>query len=122
MDRRHLFCFGLGYSAQVLAGRLLAEGWQVSGTCRSAERAEALVHQGITAHLFDDGQPLEHVAKALNGVTHLISSIPPGSDGDPVLAVHGNDLQAIGDDVSIGVCIRDFDENLFSPIELERAQ
>ncbi len=55
---QHLFCFGLGYSAQVLARRLLANGWRLSGTCRSPHKAEALRRQGIKAHLFVKDQPL----------------------------------------------------------------
>ncbi|HEX6092652.1 MAG TPA: SDR family NAD(P)-dependent oxidoreductase, partial [Dongiaceae bacterium] len=48
-----LFCFGLGYSALHLARRLRGEGWTVAGTCRSEEKRQALLAEGITAHLFD---------------------------------------------------------------------
>ncbi len=94
---KHLFCFGLGYSAQVIARRLLAEGWKVSGTCRTADKADALSASGITTFMFDDDRPLKNVADALNGVTHLLSSVPPGDDGDPVLAAHGPDLASLGE-------------------------
>lgn len=80
------FCFGLGYSAGVLARRLLAEGWQVAGTARSAEQCAALEAQGITAVPFELGRPIDPARLA--GVTHLLSSVPPGADGDPVLAEH----------------------------------
>jgi hypothetical protein len=33
-----LFCFGLGYSAAVLARRLKAQGWRIAGTARTRER------------------------------------------------------------------------------------
>ena len=36
-----LFCFGLGYSALVLARRLKAKGWTVRGTTRRPEKAAA---------------------------------------------------------------------------------
>ncbi len=49
----HLFCFGLGFSARYLADRLLAQGWRVSGTCRSPENSSAVAMRGIAAHLFD---------------------------------------------------------------------
>ena len=90
-----LFCFGLGYSATVLARRLLAEGWTVAGTCQGAERAAELSGLGITAHPFDGGRPLDGFAAALAGCTHLLSSVPPGKDGDPVLAAHGGDLAGL---------------------------
>ena len=43
----HLFCFGMGYSAGALADSLLADGWTVTGTCRSTESAAALEARGI---------------------------------------------------------------------------
>jgi hypothetical protein len=78
-----LFCFGLGYSALVLARRLKARGWSVAGTCRTADKAAALAAEGIAAHLFDRGHPLDPAALA--GATHLLLSIPPDADGDPAL-------------------------------------
>ncbi len=94
---QHLFCFGLGYSAQVLARRLLADGWRLSGTCRSPHKAEALRRQGIKAHLFDKDQPLADTMDALDDVTHLMSSVPPDSEGDPALAAHIAELTQVGD-------------------------
>ncbi len=80
------FCFGLGYSASVLARRLLAEGWRVAGTARSEEQCDSLRAQGIAAVPFEPGRPLDPAL--LDGVTHLLSSVPPGADGDPVLDAH----------------------------------
>lgn len=91
-----LFCFGVGYSAGVLARRLIAAGWSVAGTCQSAERRDELIAQGIDAHLFDRGRPLADPAGALAGVTHLLSSVPPDAEGDPVLDGHGPALAALG--------------------------
>jgi len=96
----HLFCFGLGYSAGLLARDLLAKGWRVSGTCRSAEKQARLRADGIVAHLFDRGRPLDDAATALAGVTHLLSSVPPDEAGDPVLAAHRRDLDAVADDLA----------------------
>src|SRR5215813_3341919 len=84
---QRLFCFGLGYSALALADALLAEGWSIAGTCRTAETRAALRDRSIAAHLFDRSHPV--APSALNGVTHLLQSIPPEEDGDPVLALHG---------------------------------
>ena len=90
-----LFCFGLGYSSRVLAGRLSARGWQVAGTTRSAERAAALAGDGIAAFRFDRGHPLADPAAALGGTTHLLSSVPPDEAGDPVIDHHAGDLAAL---------------------------
>ncbi len=80
---RRLFCFGLGFSARALADRLLAAGWSVAGTTRSAEKAAELRAAGIDAWRFDRAQPLD--AAALTGTTHLLVSIAPDDQGDPVL-------------------------------------
>ncbi len=86
----HIFFFGLGFSAKVLASRLAARGWTVSATSRSAEGAAAITARGYRGHVFDGSTPLP--ANALDGVTHLVSSAPPGADGDPVLRVEGDDI------------------------------
>lgn len=99
MTQQHLFCFGLGYSAQILAGRLLETGWRVSGTCRSEDKAASLRSLGIAAYPFDQDQHLRDVSTVLDGVTHLLSSVPPDANGDPVLAAHGNDLRKLGSDL-----------------------
>ncbi len=90
-----LFCFGFGYSADRLAVLLAAEGWRIAGTTRSAERVEALRRRGIEAYRFESGRPLPAAREALSGTTHLLSSIPPGEAGDPVLAAHGEDILAL---------------------------
>jgi nucleoside-diphosphate-sugar epimerase len=91
----HLFCFGLGYSALVLARRLQACGWAISGTCRSQEKVATLAAEGIAARVFARGQPLP--SEALAGVTHVLASIPPDGDGDPVLDTMGAAIAALPD-------------------------
>ena len=80
---RRLFCFGLGYSGRALARELLAGGWSVAGTCRSERGLAELAALGVEPFRFDalpDG--------ALDGTTHLLSSVPPDAGGDPVLIHH----------------------------------
>ena len=88
-----LFVFGLGYSAAWLARERRAAGWRVAGTTRDAAKAAALAAAGIEAHLFDRARPL--AAAALAGTTHLLSSVPPDAEGDPVLDCHGAALAAL---------------------------
>lgn len=95
-----LFCFGLGFSAQALASRLLAKGWRVAGTTRSASKAEELTAQGIEVHLFDRDRPLDDPGGALAETTHLLSSVPPDKTGDPVLDQHGEALRALAPDLT----------------------
>ena len=99
---RRLFCFGLGYSALALADRLLAEGWEVAGTCRSADKQAALARRGIVAHLFDRERPLADPAAALAGAPYILSSVPPDAAGDPVLDHHAADLATLVHPIWIG--------------------
>lgn len=88
-----LFCFGLGYSARALARRCLERGWRVAGTHRGSGGGQAL--QGAQSLVFERGQPLADPATALAGTTHLLISIPPDADGDPVVDCHGADIAAL---------------------------
>ena len=92
-----LFCFGLGYTAEALARRAKAKGWQVAGTARTKEKAERLSGLGYEIHLFNHGQSLANATEALAGTTHILSSVPPDVDGDPVVDRHGAQIGAIPD-------------------------
>lgn len=91
MSENVLFVFGLGFSAQALSTELMAQGWEVRGTTRSAEKSASLARAGIEAALFDSETPLVDT-NVLDGVTHLLSSVPPGPDSDPVLRHHGAEI------------------------------
>ncbi len=87
MKAPRLFCFGLGYSAQVLARRLQAQGWQIAGTVRSVQKAEALAQQGIESFVFDEDQALSPTAIAwLCGADAMLSSLPGNDAGDAALS------------------------------------
>ena len=86
-DRRvsRLFCFGLGYSAETLARRLAVKGWSIAGTARDLANIERLRSQGHEAVRFAGEAGNAELVAALAGTTHLLHSIPPGPEGDPVL-------------------------------------
>lgn len=67
----NLFIFGMGYSAARIAAALEARGWRVEGTGAGGAIA------------FEDR---ELVRAALGRASHVLSSVPPGENGDPVLA------------------------------------
>ena len=83
-----LFCFGLGYTADHLARRLAARGWEIRGTTRHPHRSAPW-----PLLAFDRDRPLPE--GALAGVTHVLTSIPPDELGDPVLDRHAADLSGI---------------------------
>ena len=90
-----LFVFGLGYTGLALVRRLKKQGWIVGGTVQSEERRAALAAEGIAAYVFDGARPFPEFDTALARVTHLLASIPPVGDADPVLAHHAAALAAI---------------------------
>ena len=83
-----LFCFGLGFSARVLAARLHAQGWGVIGTSRSLEKAADLAARGYDSHVFDGTAPLSD-SSVLAPATHMLISVPADDEADAVLRWHG---------------------------------
>ena len=79
MDKT-LLSIGHGYSARALARLLVAEGWTVIGTSRSADKAAGFSDVGVS-HMIWPGKRLP-----LDRVTHVLTSVAPGKSGDPVLA------------------------------------
>ncbi|MEL6801819.1 MAG: SDR family oxidoreductase [Pseudomonadota bacterium] len=76
-----LLSFGHGFSAKALTPLLTAKGWHVTGTTRSADKADAIRHSGATPLIW----PGSDLAPALREATHILISAGPGPDGDPVL-------------------------------------
>ena len=78
-----MLIFGLGYAASAIARRLRGAGWQVQATTREGR-------DGTFA--FDGGTPSPALLAALADASHVLSSVPPGDLGDPVLAAIGGRL------------------------------
>jgi len=85
-----LFCFGLGYTAQVFSARRRLAGWEIAGTTRAALKRDHLKAAGVAAHIFGRGTPLRDARAALAGTTHLLASIPPDEIGDPAIDLHAD--------------------------------
>lgn len=94
---KRLFCFGLGFSAQALAIRLKPQGFAIAGTCRSEAKAAALRAEGVEAHVFTGDKPLDPVALA--GATHLLISVPPDDEGDPVFRTEAAAIKHIASSI-----------------------
>ncbi|MCI4591002.1 SDR family NAD(P)-dependent oxidoreductase [Sphingobium sp. BYY-5] len=73
----HMLILGMGYTASRLATRLRAEGWRITGVRRAAD-AETFA--------FDDDSA---VRVAIVQATHILSSVPPEGEVDPVLTRYG---------------------------------
>ncbi len=90
-----LICFGLGYSAEHFIG-MFGDGCErIVGTVRGAERAAILnAYQAAAVQVvaFDGVQVPSHLDSAIAAAAFALISIPPGADGDPVLAAYGATL------------------------------
>ena len=73
----HLFIFGLGYTAQRIAAGVRALGWRVdaTGSAGNIDFADSVA-----------------VQTALDRASHILSSVPPGEAGDPVLDTYAPHL------------------------------
>jgi len=78
----HMLILGMGYTASRLADRLRAEGWGVTGVRRIAD-ADSIA--------FDDE---DAVRGAISRASHILSSVPPQDNGDPVLTRYGATIAA----------------------------
>ncbi len=88
MTRRggpRLFCFGVGYSAEALIRHLSVADWTVSGTVRNPDKAQRLAGLGVDAHVWNGETLSAEIAAKLNTSSHVLVSVPPGENGDPVL-------------------------------------
>lgn len=76
-----ILIFGLGYSAARIAAELRALGSEILSTGSAGSIA------------FDDPAS---VRLALDGASHILSSVPPVAEGDPVLLAYGDAIRASG--------------------------
>lgn len=74
----HLFIFGLGYSAKRIAAVASARGWDVTATGSSGDV---------------DFADRAAVQRELGRASHVLSSVPPEGEGDPVLEAYGDLLR-----------------------------
>lgn len=95
MAATRVFFFGMGYSSLATARALDAEiepGLPISGTTRTDDGAELLADTVYRIHVFDGMNPGTTLAADLRAATHVVQSIPPGEEGDPVLRLHRDTL------------------------------
>ncbi|MEM9715928.1 MAG: SDR family oxidoreductase [Pseudomonadota bacterium] len=76
-----LLSIGHGFSARYVEDLLRPKGWTIIATTRKAEKAEAMRARGLEAVIWPGEDLTPWVAKA----THVLTSVSPNEDGDPVL-------------------------------------
>ena len=87
------FIFGAGFSGREAGRQIAASGLPVAGTTRSASKALLLQDAGIEPLIFD-GSLSSPIQARLADTTHLLMSIGPDEDGDPLLPVLSVELAA----------------------------
>ncbi len=90
----HLFCFGLGYTAQALAARLQCQGFRVSGTVRDLQKSAALGNAGHRVMALQRDFAAPELGPSLAAASHLLLSVPPDAEGDPVFDLCAEQIAA----------------------------
>ena len=84
-----LLSIGHGFSARFVEDILLPQGWRIIATTRKPEKAEAMAARGLDAILWPGTDLKPYIREA----THLLTSVSPTEDGDPVVNEYGNTLR-----------------------------
>jgi nucleoside-diphosphate-sugar epimerase len=81
----HVLVLGAGFSGSAIAKAFLPLAQSVTGTTRSEDKLDGLRALGIDALVYDGAVISAELAAVMKRTTHLIQSIAPGRDGDPMM-------------------------------------
>jgi len=84
-NQPHLLVFGPGYSASAFISAAVDKKWQVSATWRREEAAQEILAHGAHPVAFSTESLMRQDIQ--NNITHILVSIAPQPDGDPVLGL-----------------------------------
>jgi len=83
-----LLSFGHGYSAHALERLLPFDDWKILATTRSLEKSNVITNCKVSAFIW----PGTDLVSEIKNATHILLSIPPNMDGDPVFLEYGNTI------------------------------
>ena len=83
-----LLSIGHGFSAKFVEEVLLPKGWRIIATTRSEEKAEQMKARGLEPVIW----PGSDLAPYINEATHVLTSVSPSDDGDPVVNAYASVL------------------------------
>ena len=86
-DQKVLLSLGHGYSARALGRLLLDDGWQVISTSREPAAPEGAATEIIR-------WPGSDLGRAMDAASHMLVSIAPTAEGDPVLSSLSREIAA----------------------------
>lgn len=81
----HVLVLGAGFSGSAIAKAFLPLAQSVTGTTRSEDKLAGLRNLGLDALVYDGVTISPELADVMKQTTHLIQSIAPGRDGDPMM-------------------------------------
>ncbi len=81
----HVLVLGAGFSGSAIAEAFLPLAQSVTGTTRSEDKIAGLRRLGIDALVYDGASISPELASVMQRTTHLIQSISPGREGDPMM-------------------------------------
>jgi hypothetical protein len=88
--RKRLFVFGPGYSSLHYVRTHAAAFSDIGATVRTDERRAAFADAPLDLFMFDGMQAAPEIADRIASADLILVSVPPGKDGDPVLAHFGD--------------------------------
>lgn len=97
-NRKKLFCYGYGYVAKNTIQYLQQsepDAWDFVVTTTDLDKLQAIRESGLKAYLFSDKRHFNDPLFAMDGVTHILISVPPKKDGDVVFKAHARDILKI---------------------------
>ena len=83
-----LLSFGHGYSAHALERLLPFDDWKILATTRSLKKSNVITNCKVSAFIW----PGTDLVSEIKNATHILLSIPPNMDGDPVFLEYGNTI------------------------------
>jgi nucleoside-diphosphate-sugar epimerase len=94
---KKLFCYGYGYVAEHLVRELRHQdpSWDFVVTTTDRDKLLEIRETGLKAYLFSDKMPFNDPLFAMDGVTHILISVPPNEEGDVVFKAHARDILKI---------------------------
>ena len=81
-----LLSFGHGYSAHALERLLSLDDWEIFATTRGSEKSSVINNRKVSAFIW----PGTDLVSQIENATHILLSIPPNKDGDPVFLEYCN--------------------------------
>jgi len=80
-----LLSFGHGYSAYALEKLLSLDTWKISATTRDWKKAKVINERKLSAFIW----PGADLRTEIENATHILLSIAPNTDGDPIFLEYG---------------------------------